>query len=168
MAAGLCEASTRFGRIPLADLVRPAAKLARDGVEMNVPQAYVIEILAGIVTSTPESAVLFAPGGEVVRAGDVVRQPELADALERLGAEGPAPFYTGDIAAAIVEWLSARGGIVSAADLAAYSVVDREPIRASYRGREVVTNPPPSAGGILIAHALSLLDGEPGAPDLAR
>ena len=74
-------------------------------------------------------------------AGDVVRQPELADALERLGAEGPAPFYTGDIAAAIVEWLAARGGVVSAADLAGYSVVDREPIRASYRGREVVTNP---------------------------
>ena len=78
----------------------------------------------------------------------------MADALERLGAEGPAPFYTGDIAAAIVDWLAERGGIVSAADLAAYAVVDREPIRATYRGREVVTNPPPSAGGILIAHAL--------------
>ena len=75
MAAGLCEASTRFGRIPLADLVAPAARLARDGVAMNDPQAYVIEILAGIVTSTPECAALFAPDGRVVRAGDVVRQP---------------------------------------------------------------------------------------------
>ncbi len=172
MAAGLWEASSRFGRIPLADLVVPAARLARDGVELNGPQAYVIEILAGIVTSTPECAALFAPAGRVVRAGDVVHQPELADTLERLGAEGPAPFYTGDIAAAIVEWLAARGGIVSAADLAAYSVVDREPIRAEYRGREVVTNPPPSAGGILIAHALSLLDGDTDparpAPDLVH
>ena len=177
MAAGVYEASARFGRIPLSELVAPAARLAREGVEMNVPQAYVIEILAGIVTSTPECAALFAPGGRVVRAGDVVRQPELADALERLGAEGPAPFYTGDIAAAIVEWLAAQGGIVSAPDLAAYSVVGREPIRASYRGRDVVTNPPPSAGGILIAHALSLLEAEnpadpapgaPGAPGVAR
>jgi gamma-glutamyltranspeptidase/glutathione hydrolase len=168
MAAGLCEASARFGRIPLADLVAPAARLAREGVEMNVPQAYVIEILEGIVTSTPECAALFAHGGEVVRAGDVVRQPELADALERLGAEGPAPFYTGDIAAAIVEWLSPRGGIVTASDLAAYAVVDREPIRASYRGRDVLTNPPPSAGGILIAHALALLDEQSESPDLAR
>ena len=73
----------------------PAAKLARDGVELNGPQAYVIEILAGIVTSTPECAALFAPDGRVVRAGDVVRQPELADALERLGTEGAAPFYYG-------------------------------------------------------------------------
>ena len=168
MAAGVYEASSRFGRIPLADLVAPAARLARDGVEMNDPQAYVIEILAGIVTSTPECAAMFAPDGRVVRPGDVVRQPDLADALERLGAEGPAPFYTGDIAAAIVEWLAERGGIVSAADLAAYAVVDRKPIRAAYRGRAVLTNPPPSAGGILIAHALALLDAEPHAPDVAE
>jgi len=168
MAAGVSEASRRFGRIPLADLVGPAARLAREGVELNGPQAYVIEILGGIVTSTPEAAALFAPGDSLVRAGDVLRQPELADALERLGAEGPAPFYTGDIAAAIVDWLTARGGIVSGADLAAYRVVDRQPIRAAYRGREVLTNPPPSAGGILIAYALAMLDADPQAPDPAE
>ena len=168
MPAGVCEASSRFGRIPLAELVRPAAKLARDGVELNGPQAYVIEILAGIVTSTPECAALFAPDGRVVRAGDVVRQPELADALERLGAEGAAPFFSGDVAAAIVDWLAARGGMVTAADLAAYEVVSRTPIRVSYRGREVVTNPPPSAGGILLAHALALLDGTLETPEVTQ
>ncbi len=160
MAAGVCEASSRFGRIPLADLVAPAARLAREGVEMNDAQAYVIEILAGIITSTPECAALFAPAGRVARAGDVVRQPELADSLERLGSEGAAPFYEGDIAAAIVSWLADRGGFVGASDLAAYAVVSREPIRAVYRGRDVLTNPPPSAGGILIAYALALLDAE--------
>jgi gamma-glutamyltranspeptidase / glutathione hydrolase len=160
MAAGVCEASSRFGRIPLAELVRPAVNLARGGVVLNVPQAYVIEILGGIVTSTPECSALFAPDGSLLRAGDVVRQPDLADALERLGAEGAAPFYTGDVGAAIVDWLSQHGGMVSAEDLAAYRVVSRTPIRVSYRGRDVVTNPPPSAGGILIAHALALLDGD--------
>ncbi len=168
MAAGVCEASSRFGRIPLADLVGPAARLARDGVELNQAQAYVIEILAGIVTSTPECAALFAPNGRVARAGDIVRQPELAEALERLGTEGAAPFFTGDIAAAIVDWLAERGGIVTAEDLATYEVVDRTPIRVSYRGREVVTNPPPSAGGILIAHALALLDADPNPPGLTE
>jgi gamma-glutamyltranspeptidase / glutathione hydrolase len=160
MAAGVWEAATRFGRIPLAELIAPAAQLARDGVELNVPQAYVVEILDGIVTSTPEAAALFAPGGRVLGPGDVLRQPELADSLERLGAEGPAPFYTGDLAAAIAEWLQARGGIVTRQDLAGYRVVDREPIRVTYRGREVLTNPPPSAGGILIAHALAQLDAD--------
>ena len=162
MAAGVCEASSRFGRMPLGELVRPAVRLARGGVELNRPQAYVIEILEGIVTSTPECAALFAPDGRVARSGDVVRQPELADALERLGSEGAAPFFTGDIAAAIVDWLAGRGGIVTAEDLASYEVVARTPIRVSYRGRDVVTNPPPSAGGILIAHALALLDSETG------
>jgi gamma-glutamyltranspeptidase / glutathione hydrolase len=166
--AGLCEASTRFGRIPLSELVKPAAALARDGVELNSQQAYVVEILADIVTATPEAAALFAPHGRVLRAGEKLRQPELADALERLGREGAAPFYTGDIAAAIVTWLSERGGMLTAADLAAYAVVNRAPVRASYRGREVMTNPPPSAGGILIAHALSLLDAGPAPPDLER
>jgi gamma-glutamyltranspeptidase/glutathione hydrolase len=166
LPAGLCEASVRFGRIALADLVGPAARLARDGVELNREQAYVVEILGGIVTATPECRELFAPHGRVLRAGERIRQPELAEALERLGAEGSAPFYSGDIAAAIVDWVGSRGGLVTAADLAAYEIVDRAPIRAPYRGREVLTNPPPSAGGILIARALALLDGRPGPPDV--
>jgi gamma-glutamyltranspeptidase/glutathione hydrolase len=168
LPAGLSEAATRFGRVPLSDLVVNAAALARDGVELNVQQAYVVEILEGIVTSTPEAARLFAPDGAVLRAGDVIRQPELADALERLGSEGAAPFYEGDVAAAIVEWVSERGGMLTAEDLASYAVVDRKPVRAHYRDREVVTNPPPSAGGILIAHALGLLGGEPGPPDVEQ
>jgi gamma-glutamyltranspeptidase / glutathione hydrolase len=164
--AGLCEAAARFGRVPLAELVVPAARLAREGVELNAEQAYVIEILRGIVTATPESRALFAPEGGVLRAGEYIRQPELGDALERLGAEGSAPFYTGDIAAAIIDWLAGGGSMLTAEDLAAYEVVDREPIRVSYREHDVLTNAPPSAGGILIAHALAALDVRTGPPDV--
>jgi gamma-glutamyltranspeptidase/glutathione hydrolase len=164
--AGICQAARRFGRIPLADLVAPAAGLARDGVEVTPSQAYVFQILGGIIMATPECAALLAPHGRPPVAGETVRQPDLADSLERLAAEGPEPFYTGDIARAIVEWLAERGGMVTAADLAAYEVIDRQPVRASYRGREVLTNPPPSAGGILIARALGWLDATPGPPGL--
>src|SRR5205085_6276302 len=166
--AGIHEASARFGRIPLSELIPPAARLAREGVELSREQAYVVEILGAIVTATPEGARLFAPEGQLLRAGDTVRQPELADALERLGAEGPEPFYAGEIGKAIAEWVCVRGGILTADDLAAYRVVDRDPVRAGYRGRDVVTNPPPSAGGILIAHALALLDRDPARPDVKR
>jgi gamma-glutamyltranspeptidase / glutathione hydrolase len=166
MPAGLCEAAARFGTIPLERLVGPAATLAREGVELNVAQAYVIEILAGIATSTPESAALFAPDGRVLGAGDVIRQPELADALERLAKEGAVPFYEGDIGDALSDWVSSRGGLLTRADLAAYEVVDRTPVRVGYRGRDVLTNPPPSAGGLLIARALSQLDTSPGPPSL--
>jgi gamma-glutamyltranspeptidase/glutathione hydrolase len=168
LPAGLCEASTRFGRMPLSDLVGPAAALARDGVPLNEAQAYVVEILGDIVTSTPESAALFAPEGNLLRAGDTIRQPELADGLERLGAEGSDPFYTGDIAAAIVSWVCERGGMLTARDLAEYRVVDRKPVHVAYRGCDVLTNPPPSAGGILIARALSLLAADRRAPHVER
>ena len=168
LPAGLCEAAGRFGRVPLAELVKPAVALARDGIELNAQQAYVVEILGGIVTATPECAQLFAPGGRLLGTGEILRQPELADALERLGEEGPGSFYVGDIAAAIVDWLAARGGMLTAADLAAYTVVDRAPARASYRRRDVLTNPPPSAGGILIARALALLQALAGPLDVER
>ena len=156
--AGVCEAARRFGTVALPELVAPAARLAREGVVLTPVQASIIEILAPIVTSTEEARELFAPGGRLVRAGDTLRQPELGDALERLGADGAAPFYTGDIAATIVGWLQARGAAVSAADLAGYEVVAREPLHVAYRGREVLTNPPPSPGGLLLARALAQLD----------
>lgn len=166
--AGVCEASRRFGRIPLAELVAPAAALARDGVPLNAEQAYVFEILADIVTSTPEASALYAPGGAVLRVGERVRQPELADALERLAADGAKPFYTGEAAAAIVAWVSERGGTLTREDLEAYAVVNRTPVRVAYRAREVLTNPPPSAGGILIAHALAALDRDTPPPTVER
>ena len=157
--AGIAHASERFGVLPLAALTAPAAVLARAGVPLEAQQAYVVEILGDLVTSTPESAALFAPSGRLLGVGDVMRQPELADTLELFGAEGAAPFYGGAVAHAIVEWLSARGGLVTHADLESYHVIERDPVRVRYRGHDVLTNPPPNAGGILIAYALSALDG---------
>src|SRR5919199_1573715 len=164
--AGLAEAARRFGRLPLADLAAPAVELAREGVVVNATQAYVIEILGDIAVSTPEVAALFAPDGRLLREGDVYRNPDLAEALVRLGAEGPAPFYSGDIAAAVVEWLDGRGAMLTAQDLAGYEAVARSPVCVSYRGREVLTNPPPSAGGTLIAYAMALLERSVAAPDV--
>ena len=172
--AGVHAASERYGTIPLAELCAPAAALARAGVEVNQQQAYLFEILAPITELTAESRALFMPDGRPHALGEVHRDPVLADALELLGAEGPAPFYTGDVAAAVVDWVQERGGTLGRADLAAYGAIPREPVRVAYRGREVLTNPPPSAGGTLLAYALALLErehGESGPPtpvELAR
>jgi gamma-glutamyltranspeptidase / glutathione hydrolase len=166
MPRGVCAASERFGRLPLRELCAPAAELARSGVELNGPQAYVVEILGGIVTLTPEVRAIYAPGGELLREGEVIRQPDLADAIELLGEEGARPFYEGEIGRAVVSLLESHGGLLTASDLASYEVVARSPVRAAYRGRSVLTNPPPSAGGILIAYALALLEREPGPPSL--
>jgi len=162
--AGVCAASARFGTVPLADLAAPAAALARSGVVINVQQAYLFEILGGIVTATPEARAQFMPDGRLPVEGDVLRLPEVADALERLGAEGSAPFYSGDVAAAIVERVRAGGGVLTLEDLAAYEAVPRDPVHVSYRGREVLLNPPPNAGGTLLAYALALLERTAGPP----
>lgn len=166
MAHGICTASERFGRVPLASLAAPAAALAREGVPLNAQQAYVVEILGGIVTLTPEVREIYAPEGRVLREGERVCQPALGDAIERLGAEGARPFYEGDVAAAVAALLAEQGGLLTLSDLAAYETVVREPVRARYRGRDVLTNPPPSAGGTLIALALGLLDRTDGPPSL--
>jgi gamma-glutamyltranspeptidase/glutathione hydrolase len=165
--AGVAEAARRWGTVPLADLAAPAAALAREGVEVNEGQAFIFSILRDILVDTPESRALFAPSGDVLTAGEWFRSPELADAIDRLGAEGAAPFYTGDIAEALAAGVAERGGTLTAADLAAYEPVARAPVHARYRGRDVLTNPPPNAGGVLLALALRRLDDGPGPPALS-
>lgn len=164
--AGVVEAARRWGRVPLDQLTEPAARLAREGVVLNASQAYVFEILAGILLSTPEARAVFAPGGRPLRAGERFRFGEMADAIQRLGAEGAEPFYRGDYAAAVVEWLAERGGMLTTADLSTYDAIAREPAHVAYRGRTVLTNPPPSAGGVLLAYAFGLLDRVPSPPAL--
>jgi gamma-glutamyltranspeptidase / glutathione hydrolase len=159
--AGVCEAARRWGTIALGELAAPAAALARDGVELNHGQAYVAEILAELLTSTPECAALWAPSGQVLREGELLRNAELGDALELLGSDGAEPFYSGAIARSVCDWLGARGGWLSESDLAGYRALSRAPAQVSYRDRIVLTNPPPSAGGTLLAYALALLDRAP-------
>lgn len=155
---GLVEALDRFGSARLDDLTAPAAQAARDGVEVGPMQEFLLSILSPIFRSTPEAAALYEPDGRPARVGERVRLPELGDLLDRLGEEGPGFLYEGDVAGAVSDWVLERGGLITGEDLASYAVVERQPVRGRFRGREVLTNPPPSSGGILIADALELLD----------
>ncbi len=166
MPAGVCAAAERWGSMPLAELAAPAARLAREGVEINHAQAYVVEILAELLLSTPESGAVWAPHGALLREGDTVRNPELGDALIRLAADGAEPFYRGEVAARVCAWLEQHGGSMRPSDLASYEAIARTPVRVAYRDREILTNPPPSAGGTLLAYALRLLDAAPSPPPL--
>jgi gamma-glutamyltranspeptidase/glutathione hydrolase len=166
-AAGLEQALTRFGTMPLAELVEPGVRLAREGAPVNVEQAYILDILEPIHARLEGTRELYAPGGRTLRDGDPIRFGELAEALERFADEGAEPFYRGEVAAALSEFVIERGGTLGPADLAAYEAIERRPIRAAFRGTEVLTNPPPSSGGILIAYCLGLLErlGESSGPE---
>ncbi|MGH2926246.1 MAG: gamma-glutamyltransferase family protein [Solirubrobacterales bacterium] len=165
-AAGLAEALDRHGTLPLAELAREPARLAREGVALNAQQAYILRILEPILVAEPEPRAVYAPHGRILAEGDVFRFAELGDALELYGAQGPAPFYEGEIARRLSEWVLDRGGTLGPDDLAAYRPIPREPVRAGYRGRDVLTNAPPSSGGILIAFALAVLE-RAGSSDVA-
>ena len=156
--AGLEHVASRFGSRPLAELAKPGIALGREGVEVTAAQAYLFEVLEPIVTSTPEAAALYAPEGRILREGDTFRYPDMSDALERFAAEGAEPFYRGQTARAVTEWVRERGGTLGIDDMEGYEPIEREPVRARFRGNEVLTNPPPSSGGILIAYALGLLE----------
>ena len=157
-AAGLAHALERFGTRPLSELVGPGVRLAREGAPINRGQAYILDILAPIHDRMPGTRELYAPQGRPLGEGDVFRFPELAEALERYGAEGAEPFYRGEVAAAIADFVVARGGLIGPGDLASYEAIERKPIDTPFRGTEVLTNPPPSSGGILIAYTLGLLE----------
>jgi gamma-glutamyltranspeptidase/glutathione hydrolase len=157
-AAGLAHALQRFGTMPLAALVGPGVCFAREGAPINRGQAYILEILGPIHEHMPGARDLYAPLGRRLGEGDVFRFPELAEALERFAAEGAEPFYRGAVAAAISDFVVGHGGPLGPGDLASYEAIERPPIAARFRGTEVLTNPPPSSGGILIAYTLGLLE----------
>ena len=166
-AAGLELALRRFGSAPLSELTQPGIRYAREGAPVNPEQAYIFEILAPIQERLEGIRDLYAPGGRRLGDGDLFRFPELAEALELFAAEGAEPFYRGEVAAALSDHVVKGGGTLGRADLAAYEAVERKPIRMPFRGTEVLTNPPPSSGGILIGYSLGLLErlGERSGPE---
>jgi gamma-glutamyltranspeptidase/glutathione hydrolase len=155
---GVSEALSRYGTMAMSDLAVEPARVAREGHPVNAIQAYLIEILGPLLLGTDQGRQIYAPEGDPLGAGDTIRLPDVGDLLERLGAEGPAFAYEGDVATKVSDWVLERGGLITREDLATYELIDREPARASYQGRQILTNPPPASGGILIAYSLDLLE----------
>ncbi|MFY9488827.1 MAG: gamma-glutamyltransferase [Solirubrobacterales bacterium] len=152
--AGIWQARERFGTIPMRDLAAPAVKLARAGVPTTEVHEFLYRILSPILTNWPEGQAIYAPNGRPPRYGDALKFEQFGDAIERFAEEGPEPFYTGEVAARVADFLAENGGTITREDLASYRVEDRVPGETNYRGRRVITNPPPSSGGLLIADSL--------------
>jgi gamma-glutamyltranspeptidase/glutathione hydrolase len=157
-ALGLEEAHRAYGTRPWDELFTPAIKLAHEGVELTRGQAYLHAILDLILRHTRESRAVYERNGERLVAGDVLVQQDLGKTLELLAERGAGALYRGELAHAIANHVQAGGGCITERDLEEYRVVRRRPVTAEFRGHEYLSNPPPSAGGILIAYGLGLLD----------
>ncbi|MGA3106533.1 MAG: gamma-glutamyltransferase [Terriglobales bacterium] len=155
--AGLVYAEKQYGKLSLDKVIAPAIKLARDGFPLAYEDSQDLkddEHLAEF----PESKRVFQRDGNYYHPGDTFKQPELARTLERL-AKNPDEFYHGAMARELAAAIQKGGGLVTAADLAAYEVKERQPIRGSYRGYDIISAPPPSSGGVALVEILNILEG---------
>ena len=162
--AGLALALEKYGsgRYTLADLAAPAARFAREGLPVADGLYDSINRSARRLNRFPSSRAIFLqPDGKVPERGSRLIQKDLADTLEAIGREGPKAFYEGEIARKIVASVQAAGGRMTLDDMKSYRAIEREPVRGTFRNREILSMPPPSSGGVHIIEILNILEGWP-------
>lgn len=159
--AGLEEARDRYGTMGRQALLAPAIGLAARGFELDRGDAENFARSAEGLGKDAGAAAIFLHDGKTYAAGETLVQPDLANSLRAIAERGPAGFYRGDIAAAIVRASAAHGGILAAEDFAEYRVRELKPIECDYRGYRVVSAPPPSSGGVVLCEMLNVLEGYP-------
>ncbi len=156
--AGLVHLARTYGTLPLADTLAPAIRLARDGFAVDGRYARIAKIREAVLRKLPEAARIFLADGQALIPGYGLKQAELAQTLSRLAAEGVAGFYSGPVARALVDTVNAAGGVWALSDLEKYRVVERAPMRVTYRGATITTAALPSAGGIGLTQAFGMLE----------
>ena len=168
--AGLALALEKYGsgRFTLADLLKPAIALARDGFVITDDMADTLPGIARRLGHWPASAkIFFRADGSSLREGDSLIQPDLAATLSAIAAQGPLGFYRGPVAEKLAAGVREAGGIMTVEDLKSYRPVIRAPVRGSYRGFDIVSMPPPSSGGVVLLETLNILEGFP-MPDMKQ
>jgi gamma-glutamyltranspeptidase / glutathione hydrolase len=149
----------RCGTIKLSRALAPGIAAARDGFKINNGYAEAIRsVEKGLKEFEGSREVFFHSDGKPLKAGDRLVQPDLADTYRQIADQGVDWFYRGEFAKKIGDWMAANGGILTAADFAAYQAKLREPLRSTYRGYQIVGFPPPSSGGIHVAQILNILE----------
>lgn len=158
--AGLEMAHRKYGKLKWSELVAPAVRLARDGTPITWKLHEDFKARAETWTTYPSSAAVFLKSdGKVYEMGDNWVQSDLARTLQRIQHQGRDGFYRGETASLIADFMEMNGGIITLEDLERYEAVEREPIRGTYRGYEIVSMPPPSSGGVVLVEMLNILEG---------
>jgi gamma-glutamyltranspeptidase/glutathione hydrolase len=155
--AGMVYAEQKYGKLTLKQVIAPAIRLAREGYALTWGEARDFrddQYLGKFV----ESRRIFQRDGNYYQPGEIFRQPDLARTLERIAAQ-PDDFYHGALARELAAAMQKGGGLITADDLARYEVKEREPIRGTYRGYEIISAPPPSSGGTVLIESLNILEG---------
>ena len=158
--AGFDAAQRKYGKLTRAQVLAPAIKLARDGYLLNRADTDILDTTVAFFKKDPEAARIFLrKDGTPLQPGDRLVQPDLARTLTAIAKHGPEAFYKGAIPAAVEKASKAGGGIITAADFAAYTTTETAPVECNYRGYQFVSAPPPSSGGVTMCQILNILEG---------
>jgi gamma-glutamyltranspeptidase/glutathione hydrolase len=158
--AGFDHAQKKYGKLTRAQVLAPAIKLAREGYILNRADTDIIDTTVAWFKKDPEAARIFLRrDGTPLQPGDRLVQTDLANTLEAIAKNGPDAFYKGAIPAAVEKAAKAGGGIITAADFAAYHVSEMAPLKCTYRGYQFISAPPPSSGGVTMCQILNILEG---------
>ncbi|MBI4203937.1 MAG: gamma-glutamyltransferase [Betaproteobacteria bacterium] len=161
--AALAHVATRYGALPLSVSLAPAIQYARAGFKIDPRYARIARLRERFLQKGTGTARIFLDGMQAPQPGYVLRQPELAATLERLAREGASGFYSGRVGRALAAAVNEAGGVWQHSDLESYRVVERAPIRFTYRGATITAAALPSAGGIALAQSLGMLERFPSA-----
>jgi gamma-glutamyltranspeptidase / glutathione hydrolase len=158
--AGLCHFLAKYGTLPLKEVMAPAVRLATEGfpVTPGFLRSLRTKDARRILAACPDAKRVFLDGAESLESGALFKQPDLARTLASIAEKGPDVFYRGEIGERLVADLTKKGGLLSADDLATYVVKERAPLVGTYRGRRIVTMPPPSSGGVALLEMLNVLE----------
>jgi len=155
--AALVHIAMKYGRIPLAKSLAPAIRLARDGFVIDDYYLRMIKWRLKALQQSSAAARIFLDRGAVPKPGYRVKQPVLAQTLDAMAQSGKDGFYAGIVAQNLIKDVAAAGGIWTLEDLKQYGIVEREPIRGSYRGMQITSAAPPSSGGVVLMTMLNIL-----------
>jgi gamma-glutamyltranspeptidase/glutathione hydrolase len=155
--AGMVYAEKKYGKLTLKQVMAPAIKLAHEGYVLTSDEAWDMRQDKHL-SDFPQSRRVFQRDGNYYLPGETFRQPDLARTLQRI-ADNPDDFYHGSLARELAAAIQKGGGLITADDLARYEVKEREPVRGTYRGYEIISAPPPSSGGAVLIEALNILEG---------
>jgi len=159
--AGMEHALKKWGTMPLAKVVAPAAALADKGFPVSETLAKILQQEKNHMGRWLATRAIFWKGDNPLQRGDMLVQKDLAQSLRLIGAQGAKAFYEGSLAQKIAAEMAAHPSALTLDDLKNYRVVEREPVRGNYRGYEIVTMPPPSSGGVHLIQILNMLEGWP-------
>lgn len=157
MLKGLLHVHDRLCTLPLKTIIAPAVRYLEEGIEVSRLQAYFLSLLEPIFTSTEYGKDMYMFNGKYVKEHDQLQNPQLKSFFGGI-ADGRTDIYSGAVARELIEAMKAQNGLITGEDLASYKVIEREPLFIHYRDRVIVTNPPPSSGGIMIALGLHMLE----------